>query len=83
MKYLEVVGKSGLTKDQLLLECIEGVYKATPELEREMPKKNLKILNTISLKQQRLPTVVEKFNYTGTEDYTESCQYKNIPVVYM
>lgn len=36
-----VVGKSGLTKEQLLREILEDIYKTTPELEleREMPKK--------------------------------------------
>ena len=63
--FIEVVGRSGLTKEQLLLEWIEDVYKATPEMEREMPKKSLKILNSINLKQQRFPTVIEKINFTG------------------
>ena len=60
-----MIGKSGLTKDQLLLELIDDAYKATPELEREMPKKFSKILHSISLKQPRQQTAVEKLTYSG------------------
>jgi hypothetical protein len=60
-----IVGKSGLSKEQLLQEIFEDVYKNTPELEREMPKKNSKILNGISFKAQKPNQPAQKTIVSG------------------
>ena len=60
-----IVGKSGLTKEQLLQEIFDDVYKNAPELEKEMPKKNSKILSSLSFKVQKQPQPVQKTIISG------------------
>lgn len=61
----EIVGKSGMTKEQLLKSMMEDFYKATPELEKEMPKKHSKIMESLHKKEVRQEPVADRTVYSG------------------
>ena len=76
----EIIGKTGMDKESLLKSMLEEWYKATPELEKELPKKNSKILENLHKREFQKEPTPEKTTYSGK--YNINHEYKFITILY-
>lgn len=62
---LDMVDGSGMTAQLLCQSIAESAYKEAPELEKLMPKKTSKILNSGLHKQMKEPKIDKQHLNTG------------------